>query len=273
MPLWTDAYLGDTRHLSTFEHGAYLLLLIAAWRRGGSLPDDDAQLAKISGCTRAQWRKVGPLIRDFFKAEDGQLRQSRLIDIYKAVKRKCESASIGGKASALKRQRNRSTNDEIPLADRGNGSATLLNPKVQVKEMSVDISKKNGSRLPADWQPGPEFASFAEGLGHGAEEIAALGDEFRDYWIAQPGQRGVKLDWLATWRNWVRRAGARPKPRKEYVSEGGYQYRGDRKAIKREAERRRDMGTFYAIEGEERREREARSLGDVAAGIVQRARA
>lgn len=28
--------------------------------------------------------------------------------------------------------------------------------------------------------------------------------EFRDYWISVPGQRGVKLDWFATWRNWVR---------------------------------------------------------------------
>jgi hypothetical protein len=30
--------------------------------------------------------------------------------------------------------------------------------------------------------------------------------KFRDYWIAQPGQRGVKLDWNATFRNWVRSA-------------------------------------------------------------------
>jgi len=28
---------------------------------------------------------------------------------------------------------------------------------------------------------------------------------FRDYWIAKPGKDGVKLDWAATWRNWVRR--------------------------------------------------------------------
>jgi hypothetical protein len=27
---------------------------------------------------------------------------------------------------------------------------------------------------------------------------------FCDYWVAKPGQSGVKLDWLATWRNWVR---------------------------------------------------------------------
>ena len=32
-------------------------------------------------------------------------------------------------------------------------------------------------------------------------EVAA---KFRDHWISQPGQRGVKVDWLATWRNWCR---------------------------------------------------------------------
>ena len=44
MQIWTDAYLGDTSHLSTTEHGAYFLLLMAMWRNGGSLPNDDAML-------------------------------------------------------------------------------------------------------------------------------------------------------------------------------------------------------------------------------------
>jgi len=30
-------------------------------------------------------------------------------------------------------------------------------------------------------------------------------EDFHDYWIAKPGQGGVKLDWLATWRTWVRK--------------------------------------------------------------------
>jgi len=29
-------------------------------------------------------------------------------------------------------------------------------------------------------------------------------DQFKDYWVAQGGQKGAKLDWTATWRNWVR---------------------------------------------------------------------
>ena len=41
MPMYWDAYIADTTHLSTEEHGAYLLLLAAMWRRDGSVPDDD----------------------------------------------------------------------------------------------------------------------------------------------------------------------------------------------------------------------------------------
>jgi hypothetical protein len=39
-------------------------------------------------------------------------------------------------------------------------------------------------------------------------------EKFLDYWRAQPGAKGVKHDWVATWRNWMRtamqRAGTRP---------------------------------------------------------------
>lgn len=37
-------------------------------------------------------------------------------------------------------------------------------------------------------------------------DIDAHTRRFVDYWRAQPGQKGVKVDWLATWRNWMRRA-------------------------------------------------------------------
>ncbi|QXP89479.1 hypothetical protein [Methylococcus capsulatus] len=34
---------------------------------------------------------------------------------------------------------------------------------------------------------------------------------FRDYWVAKSGADARKADWGATWRNWVRREGLRPK--------------------------------------------------------------
>jgi hypothetical protein len=34
--------------------------------------------------------------------------------------------------------------------------------------------------------------------------VKSVADSFRDYWIAQPGAKGRKVDWDATWRNWIR---------------------------------------------------------------------
>ena len=62
-------------------------------------------------------------------------------------------------------------------------------------------SSNRGSRLPLDWQPTAEMVHFAEELQLDPLIISA---KFRDYWISVPGQKGRKLDWLATWRNWCR---------------------------------------------------------------------
>jgi hypothetical protein len=48
------------------------------------------------------------------------------------------------------------------------------------------------------------------------DDVRRLADDFRDYWIGVPGAKGLKLDWLATWRNSIRmkapRATARGSP-------------------------------------------------------------
>jgi uncharacterized protein YdaU (DUF1376 family) len=64
---------------------------------------------------------------------------------------------------------------------------------------------ERGTRLPAGWSPGPEQTAFAESLGIRNGVAAAELEKFRDYWAALPGQKGVKTDWTATWRNWLRR--------------------------------------------------------------------
>ncbi len=67
LPLWTDAYLADTRHLTTEQHGAYLLLLMEAWRRPScSLPADDTLLARLSGLSPSQWAECRDVVMAFW---------------------------------------------------------------------------------------------------------------------------------------------------------------------------------------------------------------
>lgn len=81
LPLWTDSYLADTSHLTTEEHGAYLLLLIQAWRSADcSLPADDDLLARLAGMSAAKWRSSKPIIMAFWTLDKRRKRwvQKRL---------------------------------------------------------------------------------------------------------------------------------------------------------------------------------------------------
>jgi len=63
--------------------------------------------------------------------------------------------------------------------------------------------KKLGSRLAQDWVLLKTWGEWAQ-QERPDLDVRKVADQFKDYWIAQPGQKGVKLDWEATWRNWVR---------------------------------------------------------------------
>lgn len=81
-------------------------------------------------------------------------------------------------------------------------------------EKSPAKKSTRGTRLPSDWQPGPEFFSAAHEIHPRLSnlQVVEIANRFRDYWVAESGQRAVKLDWLATWRNWVRRERGIPAP-------------------------------------------------------------
>ena len=74
-------------------------------------------------------------------------------------------------------------------------------------DTDTDIkSNVKGTRLWPTWFLTQEYIDAALAIrAIDMDELRRIGDEFRDYWIAVPGSKGVKLDWLATWRNWVRR--------------------------------------------------------------------
>jgi uncharacterized protein YdaU (DUF1376 family) len=77
MPLYIGDYLADTQHLSGSEHGAYLLLIMAYWRNGGPLPDDDRAFARITRFPARTWRKIRPVLEPLFILEDPNLLLSQ----------------------------------------------------------------------------------------------------------------------------------------------------------------------------------------------------
>jgi uncharacterized protein YdaU (DUF1376 family) len=114
MKLFWGDYHKATRHLTTAQHGAYLLLIGEAWRLGGSLPDDDAMLAHWTRCTKAEWTKIKPVVMAFFAKRRGKFVHDRVreeLAHYESISRKRKSAGqAGGNASAGNHEGNPTAN-------------------------------------------------------------------------------------------------------------------------------------------------------------------
>jgi uncharacterized protein YdaU (DUF1376 family) len=80
IPLFPDSYHRDTTHLTTEEHGAYFLLLMAAWGSDDcTLPNDEKRLAALAKLPVAKWRKIAPTVLEFWTIDKGRIHQKRLL--------------------------------------------------------------------------------------------------------------------------------------------------------------------------------------------------
>ena len=105
MPLYVGDYLGDTGHLKTAQHGAYLLLMMHYWRKG-ELPDDDRQLAKITKLSLKSWRAYRPVLQEFFHSGWKHKRiDAELARMLRVSEKRVMAGQKGGLGSALSRMR------------------------------------------------------------------------------------------------------------------------------------------------------------------------
>lgn len=101
-----------------------------------------------------------------------------------------------------------------------NATVTVTDTRADTEQITdteqsrEDSARKRGARLPADWKPSAEDANEAMKRLGGPIPAEQELLKFHDYWKAQPGQRGTKLDWDATWRNWIRNAKGQPHGRR-----------------------------------------------------------
>jgi uncharacterized protein YdaU (DUF1376 family) len=179
-PLWTDAYLADTGHLTTIEHGAYLLLLVTMWRNGGELPNDDKELARYARMTSGQWLRIRPRLMRFFTVSSDSITQGRLTDELVAVKQKSAKQSDSARAKWRKNRdkRHASADAEMPVRDipdaSQNDASQTLNLKEEDKSSSIlsetssdAVSMKAETRKYPDdfeafWQPYPRSPNMSK---------------------------------------------------------------------------------------------------------------
>jgi uncharacterized protein YdaU (DUF1376 family) len=107
MPLYVGDYRRDTAHLTTLEHGAYLLLIMHYWETG-PLPDDDRQLSRIVGLSLKQWLAIRERVKSFFLNSAAMMNVQHLLDGHwhhkriDAEREKAENISTKRKMAAFK---------------------------------------------------------------------------------------------------------------------------------------------------------------------------
>jgi uncharacterized protein YdaU (DUF1376 family) len=196
-------YKSHTHHLSLLEDLAYRRLLDFYFLHEKPIKHRD--VARQIGM-REHEEDVMTVLNEFFiSTEDGFVspRADKEIKQYKEF-------SEAGKRGAAKRW-GTPPNGEAISPPNATPIATINQEPITTNHKPIKENKR-GSRLAQDW-----FLSKSMGDWATQErpdlDVRQVAEQFKDYWVAQAGQKGVKLDWDATWRNWVRNTKAvKPNP-------------------------------------------------------------
>lgn len=207
MPFYVADYLKDTMHLTTEQHGAYMLLLMACWSRGGSLPEDPAQLAGIARMPAAAWKRSAPVVLAFFSREGGELHHKRIAAELDRAQRLSEARREAGAKGGRPRKQDQSEPKPIGLQLRSQTETPSPSPS-QREETSLSASA-----------PAARSNWFKEAIPEGFPGPSDIADAER--WIVEAG---VKLDataqskrfrshalsnnrkladWAEGWRGWI----------------------------------------------------------------------
>jgi uncharacterized protein YdaU (DUF1376 family) len=188
-------YKSHTHHLSLMEDLAYRRLLDFYFLHEQPIKHRD--IARQIGM-REHEEDVMTVLNEFFiSTADGFVspRADKEIKQYKEF-------SEAGKRGAAKRW---STPPNGEAISPPNATPIATNNH---KPITNNQEKKTlGKRLASDFSFPKEWEDFCVEQRPELNSVKTF-DQFKDYWIAQAGQKGVKLDWFATWRNWVRSTNA-----------------------------------------------------------------
>lgn len=200
----TDRYIADTTTLSTIEHGAYLLIIVAMCRsKDGWLDGSDQFLARVTRLTLGRWKRIGPTIRKFLIEREGKVTQKR-------VQKDREVIPGGNPIRETKLLKNKGRDPEF-LGPAESASCLVLNSD------SPDLKKNKrhkGTILPPDWQPADAERLYARTVLKLSESAVNAAAEQMRRWALSNQHRAVarKSNWAMTFRNWLDRYASENPP-------------------------------------------------------------
>lgn len=232
-------YDSDTAHLEWVEDMAYTRLLRVYYRTEKPIPADIKEACRlVRAKSKPERAAVESVLHEFFDLSEDGWHNKRADSELSTFKEGADEQQQKQAHEIERMRRYRARRKELfaTLRERGivpkwdtgieelqrlvnaniNAPETHLQreqvPDSNAPETAIPItnnqkpesrSPQRGSRLTLPDLPEPWKAYCRETRPDLKPE--AVWENFRDFWVAKPGKDGLKLDWEATWRTWVRR--------------------------------------------------------------------
>ena len=161
--------------------------MLLASRNEGKIPNNPLYVQRVAYLNTLPDFK--PLIDCGFLSDPDNLLATCLQDASKVLAQSREEKS--------REEKSRGANTET---DGSNGKTRRASTKTKANSKNRG-TRFTGTELPIEWRTWTTENAPAIDA---SEEF----QKFKDHWKAQPGSKGVRADWPATWRNWIRNAKA-----------------------------------------------------------------
>lgn len=138
---YPDAHIADTALLSLEEQGAYRLLLDNMWIKGGHLPDNDKEIARLLRISVKKWQKLKPSLEDYLLIDKGNITQERLQRDYKSAMDKSKTNAENGRKGGQKTAENWKSNQANAVAKDGGGGRARRRTNGHPQHISASLEK------------------------------------------------------------------------------------------------------------------------------------
>ena len=194
-------YRKDTVHLSTIEHGIYRQLIDWYYLDEQPIPEETQVVIRRLRLGSEEVKFLQNVLSDFFVLGKTGYTHKRIEVEIRDYSEQAEKNKNNGKLGG-RPKKTQSVISGFPDESQNNPNHEPLT----INHKPIE-KKTLGKRLASDFSFPKEWEDFCQQTRPELSPVKTF-DQFKDYWIAQAGQKGVKLDWFATWRNWVRSTNA-----------------------------------------------------------------
>jgi uncharacterized protein YdaU (DUF1376 family) len=185
-----------TLHLTPEEDLAYRRLLDMYYDTESPIPNN---IPSVSRRLRMDSKIVESVLNEFFEASSEGYKNYRadgeIADYHKFLEKQKANGRLGGRPKKGKKPiANPDLTQSEPKKSLNNKQQTINNIGVA---KATKGTRFNLDAIPEDW------ILFCRKERSDLNPTVVF-DGFKDYWVSVAGAKGVKLDWSATWRNWIR---------------------------------------------------------------------